>query len=387
MSTLTQPHTAAFAQLWSEFSQGLSAAGQAIPQFAPDASASDLADGYQQFGMLLESAFRWYLRSGDPDFPRFVEINDTPELADNLFAPVRGDATYRLRGDVGSLFDFNISVHSEWGWVGPSQTSGDLGREELQINDDGTFELIISATEHPGNWLPLPPSAGYIQIREYYEDFGLQKPGSWDIMRVGSEGQAPPRAGIEDLKTKLDLALTWARNYTPWHYKTQSTIFPAQPNAIRQPTPFKGGNSHIWYGFGRFKLEADEALIVEFDKPEARLWGMQWLQSPWYENPDMLNHMTSLPSGEIHVDADGRVRMVIAASDPGVPNWLDCAGYTEGYFVTRWIWCEQGPPVDVRVARLAELRLALPAETPQVTPEARAAKRAQRRAHLVHRRR
>jgi hypothetical protein len=233
VSTLTQPHTAAFAQLWSEFSQGLAAAGQAIPQFAPDASASDLADGYQQFGMLLESAFRWYLRSGDPDFPRFVEINDTPELADNLFAPVRGDATYRLRGDVGSLFDFNISVHSEWGWVGPSQTSGDLGREELQINDDGTFELIISATEHPGNWLPLPPSAGYIQIREYYEDFGLQKPGSWDIMRVGSEGQAPPRAGIEDLKTKLDLALTWARNYTPWHYKTQSVQGRQQPHLVR----------------------------------------------------------------------------------------------------------------------------------------------------------
>ena len=156
---------------------------------------------------------------------------------------------------------------------------------------------------------------------------------------------------------------------------------------MRPPATHPGGNSHIWYGFGRFALEANQALILEFDEPNARLWSVQWLLDPWYENPDLLNRFTGVVGAEAHVDGDGRVRVVFAGRDPGVPNWLDVSGYTRGLFVTRWIWCADGPATRLSVTSLDALRDHLPADTPVVTGDERAAQLQRRRTHLVHRRR
>ena len=127
--------------------------------------------------------------------------------------------------------------------------------------------------------------------------------------------------------------------------------------------------------------------MLTFDKPPARLWSVQWLSDPWYENPDMINRFSGVTSGEAYVNADGRVRVVFAPRDPGVPNWLETTGYPRGLFVTRWIWCKEGPPTELEVVPLAQLRRHLPADTPVVNPEDRAERRAQRRTHFVHRRR
>jgi len=374
--------------IWREFCAGLLAAGDASLAVADAQDPLELTDGLAQLSLLLETALRWYLRGSDPDFPRFIEINDTPEVADNLFAAVRGDATYRLTGDISSLFDLNISVHTAWGWLAPSKVSGDLGRDDLQVDADGRFELILSAKEHAGNWLPLPADAHFVQIREYHADWGQHRPGAFNIERVGAEGEAPSaRMEPGELAGKLRSAVAWAQNYATFHQQVQTRIFPAEQNSMRPPAPQTGGNSHIWYGFGRFSLQPDEALVLEFEEPEARLWSVQWLLSPWYENPDILNRITGIPGREAHVDADGRVRIVFAERDPGVPNWLDVSGYPQGLFVTRWIWCEQGPPTRLSVVPSADLRSHLPPATPTITPQQRAAQRARRRAHLVHRRR
>ncbi|MGE0385580.1 MAG: DUF1214 domain-containing protein [Gammaproteobacteria bacterium] len=374
-------------EAWSEFCAGLLAASGAIAECAPGVGAADRVEGHQQLATLIEAALRWYLRGGDADFPRFVEINDTPEVADNLFAPVRGDAEYRIRGRVASLFDLNLSVHTGWGWLKPSKSSGDLGRGELQVDADGCVEIIASAKPRPGNWLPLPPDAEYIQIREYHHGYEPNAPGIWDIARIGADGQAPPRMTPDEFRQRLDLALAWARSYLPFHMRVQKNLWPAGRNGLNPPITHPGGNSHIWYGFGRFALAPDEALVLEFDAPQARLWSVQWLTSPWYENPDLVNRQTGLPSGEIHVDADGRVRIVLAGTDPRVPNWLDTSDHGQGYIVTRWIWCEHGPEVTHRVLPLAQLRAHLPAGTPIVAPEARAAQLARRRTHFACRRR
>jgi hypothetical protein len=181
----------------------------------------------------------------------------------------------------------------------------------------------------------------------------------------------------------------WARRYGAFHRASirSGRTFPDAPNTLPPPAPHKGGNSHIWYGFGRFELEDDEALILEFDKPAARLWSVQWLLDPWYENPELLHRLTGVTGAEAHVDRDGKVRIVFSATDPGIPNWLDVSGYRRGLFVTRWIWCAEGPETRLAVAPLARLGDHLPADTPTINPEQRAARIARRRTHFVHRRR
>ena len=81
----------------------------------------------------------------------------------------------------------------------------------------------------------------------------------------------------------------------------------------RRPGNQLGGNKNIQYGFGRFELDADQALVIEFARPDARLWSVQWLTDPWYENPDLANHATSVSGRDAYVGPDGVVRVVVSA--------------------------------------------------------------------------
>jgi len=101
---------------------------------------------------------------------------------------------------------------------------------------------------------------------------------------------------------------------------------------------------------------------------------------------DWVNYQASLNGHQARLDADGRFRGVIALSDPGVPNWLDPLGCTEGYVQGRWLRSETAPlPVLTKVP-LATLREHLPADTPVVTAEARdKALRERRRAAQLRR--
>lgn len=372
---------------WDAFCAGLHAAG--CDTIAAGSTDIEAADGLLQLGMLLEVALRWYLRGADTDFPRFVEINDTPEVADNLFAAVRGDAAYKIVGNVSTLFDINLSVHASWAWLKPSLPKGDVGLRDLQVGDDGSVEIILGGEPRPSNWVALPSDAQFIQLREYHADFESHRPGQWDIIRVGAEGQSSPRPSVEEVTARFSSALEWAQRYGAFHRASirSGRTFPDAPNTMSPPAPNKGGNRHIWYGFGRFSLKPGEALILEFVCPQARLWSVQWLTDPWYENPDLLTRLTGLTGAEAHVDSDGRVRVIFAQEDPRVPNWLDVRDYPSGLFVTRWIWCVDGPSTKLLVVPLSELFEHLPSGTPTVTSEERTKQVSRRRRHFVHRRR
>lgn len=375
------------ADAWAAFCDSMKEAGQSILHHADPDDVTDNAEGFRHLALLVEAGLRYYVGDGDPDFPRLCHLNDTPELADNRFAPIRGDATYRLTGNVANLFDLNVSVHDGFSFLGRRNVWGDLGRNDLEIADDGSFELVLSADEHPGNWLPLPPDAEFLHVREYFYDWSTDTPGWFELTRIGSEMEAPARLRPEQLVAQLDRVTQYVRGYLDTHANMTSALGGAVRNEVASPTrrPGSGGNSNIWYGMGRFDLAADEALIIEFPEPRARAWSIQWCTVPWYENGDMANRITSLTGHDAHVDDDGMVRIVVTAEDPGVENWLDVTGYTEGIIVLRWIWSDVGEEVNNRVVPRASVRDELPATSPAVTPEERGARVARRRTNLARR--
>jgi hypothetical protein len=63
--------------------------------------------------------------------------------------------------------------------------------------------------------------------------------------------------------------------------------------------------------------------------------------------------------------------VVVSARDPGVPNWLDTAGYARGAVQGRWTHCDAQPIPSVRKLALADVRKALPDDTPVVSAEER----------------
>jgi hypothetical protein len=123
---------------------------------------------------------------------------------------------------------------------------------------------------------------------------------------------------------------------------------------------------------GRFELEADEALILEFDPPKGVYWSLS-LGNPWLETINYGRHQSSLNGHQAVIDPDGKARFVLSSVDPGVANWLDTAGYSNGAMLLRCVRTETAPVPTSRVVRVADVLLALPDDTTLTDPGRRAA--------------
>ncbi|MGE4650747.1 MAG: hypothetical protein AAEJ53_07665, partial [Myxococcota bacterium] len=130
----------------------------------------------------------------------------------------------------------------------------------------------------------------------------------------------------------------------------------------------------------------DEALLVQTEVPEdATYWSYQWYIYPWFEAPDYANRQTHLTGDMMHVNADGRVRMVFAHRDPGVPNWIDTEGRSRGSIAYRYVGAKTAPAPSSRVVAFEEIAESFPAGTPQVSAGERAETIAKRREHVARR--
>lgn len=87
----------------------------------------------------------------------------------------------------------------------------------------------------------------------------------------------------------------------------------------------------------------------------------------WFETLDFPNRTTSLDHTQTTPSTDGRLRIVVSHSDPGVPNWIDTMGYNQAMFTYRWIKPRTTPTATARVVPMAELRNHLPDDTPRLT--------------------
>jgi hypothetical protein len=98
-----------------------------------------------------------------------------------------------------------------------------------------------------------------------------------------------------------------------------------------------------------------------------------------YETTDWSNNQASLNDAQARIDRDGWFRAVVSARDPGVPNWLDTSGYPSGAIQGRWFDASSAPTPEVKKLKLADVRSALPQDTPAVTPAEREAAVRERR--------
>jgi hypothetical protein len=65
--------------------------------------------------------------------------------------------------------------------------------------------------------------------------------------------------------------------------------------------------------------------------------------NPWAESYDYRFAETCTNNVRAGRDADGAWTLVIAPSDPGVPNWLDTGGRREGQMLLRWVLADRPP--------------------------------------------
>jgi hypothetical protein len=371
------------ASAWQELCARLAAAGERIE--ARSTCPAEALEGARHLSHLAESALRWFVGYDDPVRPRLVNIDDTAEVANNRFAAVTPEGTYRISGNVAGLDEVNISVHDGWSFTGKSQVWGDLGFRDLRVADDGTFEVILGGPARPVNWIALPPEAAFVQVREYFFDWHGGTPATLIIERIDDGRDRRDAGSAGTLRHQLDQAGTWVEGYLDTHYRLVTEQFAATPNRLARTAHAPAGNRNIAYGPGSFELAPDEALLVEFERPDAAFWSLQWLQWPWYENPDIATRLSGLPSGEASADPDGRVRVVVSGQDIGAPNWLDVAGRQRGVLMFRLFWPDRMAAPSCRRLPAGDAWSSLHHAAVAVTGAERQATLDRRRAHFTHR--
>lgn len=376
---------------WKEFLDELARAGEFVT--APGAPSNDLdrAEGWRHLALLLRLGVGEMLLPWDPDRPRF-EWNDGTgkwglDCADAVYAlaPLRAGAVYRVRGRRGSVHFVGMQL------VARMRAVHDVDADDLEVDADGRFEILLGGLEpKSGNWMALPEDATTLIVRQFFYDWDNEVPASFEIERIDDGPRTPPLASSSGaINAQMRALSRFVHDNTAWWAEVANTkrdkyvnSFPDDGGGLAQVA--SAAQKFQSFGIGYFKLADDEVLLVEVKPPAARYWSLH-LGNYWMESLDFANYQSSLNGHQARLDKDGVFRAVISLRDPGVPNWLDPAGHSEGSMIYRWNQASEAPIPKTRVLKFDELRTALPADTPVVTPEERAATIERRREHVRRR--
>ena len=93
---------------------------------------------------------------------------------------------------------------------------------------------------------------------------------------------------------------------------------------------------------GSWRLAPDEALIIEVTPPEGLYWSYS-LGNVWWETIDYGNRQSSLNGFRLSWTTTGRCGWWWPIATPGVANWLDTAGHSEGPIILRCVRTEVAP--------------------------------------------
>ncbi len=363
MSDPASPKQHGLSHVWREFCAQLAEAGEVLDRESTPDTALDQAEGLRYLSRLTRTALNMLVDSGDPDFPRIFQLTDDAikigaDNPDNIYqqAMVRGDREYRIRGKRGTVPYLSIGTKANrYAIDGTMMSTGEIEFADVELGPDGSFEIVVSAKRHPGNWLPMAEDTTFLIIRQTFKDKATQVPADMHIERIGDGPAVPALLTPEAIERQLQGSAAWVRG-TANTFADWSEWFKTQPNRIYdadQSVFYRGGGDpKIWYGHLYFDLAPGEALVIEAMPPKAcRMWNFQ-VDNWWMESLDHVHQKVWLNSAQAKYEADGSVVLVCADEDPGFGNWIDLAGHRRGTGLWRWIEADAHPVPACRIVQL-----------------------------------
>lgn len=367
---------------WDDYCELIRGAGRFVDRFGDEVDDLDRAEWYRFVTRLMRNGFERFVENCEPERPRLRDtpwrqgINFQSPDQDHLLTEfVDGRHAYRITGNRGTIPYFVMAAWTapqpadcgarDWANRGTDglaefdpatlRTTGFLQSDAIHFDEAGNFEIIV-ATERPADatdWLPITGDCVGLLVRTVYH---LREETIAPTMRIERIDGAAPRpiapADMADALAKAgQLVLGYAELVRSWWQDNLGR----RPNRIRFSRAVylsNGGVPDRHHGFGTWDCALDEALVIEFTPTPCDYWIFQ-LCNIWQENLDNYEDGGGhVQKYRAQVEADGLVRVVVAARDPGIGgNWIDPYGHVHGGMSLRLIKTEGEPPA-VRLRRV-----------------------------------
>ncbi len=375
-------------QAWDDFCDTLKAAGRHINAVNGPLSDLDQAEWYRFITRLVRSGLERLVENAEPTRPRLRDmvwrqsINVQTVDQDHLMCQFDEARDYIITGTRGTIPYFVMAVLTcpapeapgteDWAAQGiaglkrfdPSnlKTTGFLASQQLHVEEDGTFQIILSQNDPgPGqNWLRLTPETNCILIRLVWSDRAKQTAPAMTIARRDHAPPEPisPASIANGLAWTAQSVLGYAELVRNWWQGSQGN-FAARLNRLdysRAQYLSNGGVPDRHVAFGGWEKRLDEALVLEFIPPKCEYWNFQ-LCNIWQENLDTFEDGNGWINNTRHVaETDGRVRVVIAETDPGIGgNWINSYRHDKGIWGLRFVQTANTAPVILWRLPLADL--------------------------------
>jgi len=342
---------------------------------------TDRAEGLRHLVRLIEMQNARTTDEHDPAHPYIIRCPtvscrvgfDNPDFTYVSIPNISPEYTYRVFGKRGTVPYISMQVFD-------NPFGGDvfMTSEELVVEPDGSYEIILSATEpeDASNWMELTPTADFFILRNGFYDWNNEVEASVQVEVI-----AGPMSGSVPVLTPDEFvdemaALSQRLRSIPTSIFNARNTWPL--NDLNEPDPAAfgipgAGVPSAVSSAGRYELGPDEALIIETPVPNVVHGGIQ-IGNYWVESIDYASRQTSLNWFQSTPDSDGVIRYVLAHEDPGVPNWLDIGGHPRGGIFFRWQSAEGDDYPEkplVTLVAFDEIRDNLPDDHPTVTAEER----------------
>ena len=385
------PDDPALRAAWHYFCDRLKAAGDRTFKDHNPADALHRADAFRFLTQNLGQAFDLALETKDTQFPA-LHAFCTPtrklggDAADFVYlqAWIDGQSTYRISGNRGTAPFFNIAVqggrperlpaghaplHDPFG----DAPEANLFGHQMEIAQDGSFELHVGGPERRVNWLPTTPGSRKLFLRQGFDGWN-ERPATMLIERVGMDTPKPvplPETMIAAMAWAGDFVAGLMADWPEWPYEHGGVDIEhvnAFPPPVLTGDDRKRGRSvanMVW------QLADDEALVVTFEA-HAGLWMLSNM-GVFFNSMDYLYRSVSFTPGRTAPDTDGKLRLVLCHRDPLFHNWIDTQGFRQGNLIYRHMLGETAASLEADLIKWQDLAAFLPRDSKRVTPAERTA--------------
>jgi len=337
-------------------------------------SAADVAGSHRALMHVLEAALVGYFEQDPsrPDFRRIVTpsrklTGDNPD-AIYFDAPVSPDHAYVVRGNMQGAAYFSLTIEEgvEDGQLA-TNTAGVINDEKLEIDSNGNFTLYLGGAPRDKGWLALSPGAARVTTRHYFEHQSpaAKEPDLEPRLHIecltATEVPAPSDdAGVAaGIRRVCNAVRSRTLGMPPMAGGVVPDFVSLTPNEFPPPVPpgdFGLAAFDAHYSMAPFFIGPDEVLVITGRWPDCRFANV-CLWNRFQQTLDYRSRSVSLNRAQTELAADGSFTMVLAHSDPGLPNWLDTEGNPFGLVFWRFFLVEgEVETPRARVVKLAELR-------------------------------